>query len=93
MARLVSVALLSALWVAPAAGQVIAHDDGWRIAEPPPFASSELRLPAAEISRKGRFGFGLFGIKREKAHDRPVTVRDVEAPRQRRAGVGFSLKF
>lgn len=47
----------------------------------------------AEISPNSSFGIGIFGLKPDKTHLRPVTVREITVPRQRRAAVGFSLKF
>lgn len=38
-------------------------------------------------------GFGMFGIKRESGRQAPVTSSEIFTPRQRRVGVGFSLKF
>jgi hypothetical protein len=46
-----------------------------------------------EIAPNAHFGFGMFGLKPEKTHLQPVTGREINAPKQRRAGVGFSLKF
>ena len=47
----------------------------------------------AEIGPGAHFGFGIFGLKQERSHLRPVTVREIDAPKQRRPAVGFSLKF
>jgi hypothetical protein len=38
-------------------------------------------------------GVGVFGPKREKRYQRPVTGRELDLPKSRRAGVGLSLKF
>lgn len=46
-----------------------------------------------EIAPNIQFGFGMFGLKPEKTHLQPVTGREINAPKQRRVAVGFSLKF
>ncbi len=51
-----------------------------------PFATTE-------IAPNARFGIGMFGYKQERFGMAPTTVREVNSPRTRRAGVGFSLKF
>lgn len=38
-------------------------------------------------------GIGMFGYKRDRAHQAPVTARDLDLPKSRRAGMGISLKF
>lgn len=38
-------------------------------------------------------GIGMFGYKRDKAYQAPVTARDFNHPKSRRAGMGISLKF
>ncbi|HET9336941.1 MAG TPA: hypothetical protein VFO12_11120 [Sphingomicrobium sp.] len=38
-------------------------------------------------------GLGMFGQKRDKGYQKPVTGRELDLPKSRRAGVGFSLKF
>jgi hypothetical protein len=35
----------------------------------------------------------MFGLKPQTPRNRPVVGYEVSAPKQRRAGVGFSLKF
>ena len=47
----------------------------------------------AEIAPNAHFGFGMFGLKSEKTHLKPVTGREIDSRKQRRAAVGFSLKF
>ena len=47
----------------------------------------------AQISPNAQFGFGMFGLKPEKSPLRPVTVREIDTPKQRRAAVGFSVRF
>ena len=51
------------------------------------------RIGRAELAPNLHFGFGMFGLKSEKSPMRPATVREIDAPKQRRAAVGFSLKF
>lgn len=92
MTKLVCVALLSAIASAPAAGQAVAPSDAWRFREISIPASSP-QLPAFELGASGRIGLGMFGIKPDISRSRAVVARDVTAPRQRRAGVGFTLKF
>ena len=92
MSRLVAVALLAFVATAPIAAQTGPNPDAWRIheiSEP----SSSRRTPSVDVGSNGRFGLGMFGLKPESARGRAVIVRDVTAPRHRRAGVGFSLKF
>ena len=47
----------------------------------------------AEIAPNTHFGLGMFGLKTEKSYLRPATGREIDTRKQRRAGVGFSLKF
>lgn len=51
------------------------------------------RIGRTEIAPNADFGFGMFGLKSEKSHLQPVTGREINTPKQRRAAVGFSLKF
>ena len=53
----------------------------------------DTRIGRAEIAPNAQFGFGMFGLKSERSHLQPVTVREINAPKQRRAAIGFSLKF
>ena len=46
-----------------------------------------------ELSPTASFGIGIFGLKAERNRQAPVTVREIAAPKTRRAGVGISLKF
>jgi hypothetical protein len=41
----------------------------------------------------GVIGFGLFGQRSAGPGGSPVTARDWALPKQRKAAVGFSLKF
>jgi hypothetical protein len=92
MSRLVPALLLAFLATVPAAAQTTPTPDAWRISDllPP---GDDRRIPAFELGPNGRLGLGMFGVKPESARGPAVTVRDVTAPRHRRAGVGFSLKF
>jgi hypothetical protein len=47
----------------------------------------------AEIAPNTHFGFGMFGLKSEKAFLQSVTGGEIDTPKRRRAAVGFSLKF
>ncbi len=51
------------------------------------------RIGRTKIAPNTHFGFGMFGLKSEKSHLQPVTGREINAPKQRRAAIGFSLKF
>lgn len=51
------------------------------------------RLGRTEIAPNTHFGFGMFGLKPDVTHLQRVTGREINAPKQRRAAVGFSLKF
>jgi hypothetical protein len=53
----------------------------------------EDRIGRTQIAPNTHFGFGMFGLKSEKSPLRPVTGREIDAPKQRRAAVGFSLRF
>ena len=46
-----------------------------------------------QIAPNAQFGFGTFGLKSERTHLQPVTAREISGPKQRRAAVGFLLKF
>jgi hypothetical protein len=96
MVRVCSVALL--LLSLPAAA--------W--AAPPSLVDNSFELPrSADHSRFGRsepigrttiapnaqFGFGMFGLRSEKTQLQPVIVREIIGPKQRRAAVGFTVKF
>lgn len=93
MARLVPVALLSVLVAQPAATQVAANPENWRVREIYFTVDRASQLPATAVGSHGRLGLGIFGLNTEPTRQPAVTVRDVDAPRRRRAGVGFSMKF
>jgi len=46
-----------------------------------------------EVAPNALVGFGMFGLTSDKNHLRPVTGREIDARKQRRAAVGLSLKF
>ena len=48
---------------------------------------------STEIGPNLTAGLGMFGHKRDKGYLRPVTGRELDLPKSRRAGVGLSLKF
>lgn len=63
---------------------------------PGPSLSSDAfdrRKTYTEVAPNTRFGFGIFGLKTERSHRAPVTVREIGTPRTRRAGVGISVRF
>lgn len=58
------------------------------------WGESEDRISiSTEIGPNLSAGLGMFGHKRDKGYQRPVTGRELDLPKSRRAGVGFSLKF
>ena len=101
MVRLGSVALIALFLPAAAWGDPPASDpkSGQVRSFGLPQLSSDFsdatdeRFGRAQIAPNAHFGFGMFGLKSEKSPLRPVTVREIDAPKQRRAAVGFSLKF
>lgn len=92
MARLHCLALLSALIATPLAAETPSTAEPWRIRDVA-YADPETPLPSVQVGSTARIGFGIFGLKAETKRRKAVTVRDVSAPRHRRAGVGISLKF
>lgn len=98
MARLSSVALI-ALWI-PAvawADQRASNRELARNFDLPRLAAgsfvSDGRIGRAQIAPNAHVGFGMFGLKPEKSLLPPVTVREIDAPKQRRTALGFSLRF
>lgn len=101
MVRLGSVALLllslpAAAWSAPPS----TADDSqpMRTFELPRSGEHRRFTPSEPIGRtaiapNANFGFGMFGLKSEKSDLQPVTGREIDAPKRRRAAVGFSMKF
>ena len=47
----------------------------------------------AEVAPNAQVGVGIYGLTSDKSHLRPATVGEIGKPRQRRAGVGLSLRF
>ena len=93
MTRPVIILSLLTLVATPAAGQSISNSEPWRLREMTPPPAEEHQRPAIDVGSSGRFGIGIFGLKPDTARGRAITVREVNEPRNRRAGVGFSLKF
>ena len=93
MVRLVPAVLLLLFASEPADAQSGSSAESWRFREVEFANNPSIQLPAADIGTNGRLGLGIFGFKAESARQRAVTVREVDTPRYRRAGVGFSLKF
>ena len=100
MARLGSVALIllsvpAAAWSGYAAGAEPDQSRSFHLPRPSAdfrFSEHE-RFGRTKIGPDAHVGFGMFGLKPEKSHLRPVTGRELDAPKQRRAAVGFSLRF
>lgn len=46
-----------------------------------------------ELAPNAVVGIGMFGFKSEKSLHSPVTARDLDTTRRRKAAVGFSLRF
>ena len=99
MVRLLAVALIvlavpTHAWADP---PVHARQQPQSIYLPPSAAGSAFnrseRLGRTEIAPNLHFGVGVFGLKSDKSPLRPVTAREIDVPKQRRAAVGFSLKF
>lgn len=98
MVRMVPVALLIMSLPVAAWSKPPAADAGQRQTFNLPRSSDHYRFapgPAGrtEIAPNAHFGFGIFGMKSEKSFLQRVTGREIDAPKQRRAAVGFSLKF
>lgn len=50
-------------------------------------------LAGTDVGPGATFGLGMFGLKREKRELEPTTVREINLPKTRRAGLGLSLNF
>lgn len=92
MVRPISVALLLILPLSPAIGQRASNADAWLFRNVT-IQTAEQQPPSVEVGSYGRLGVGMFGLKSGTPRGKAVTVREVSEPRQRRAGIGFSLKF
>jgi hypothetical protein len=99
MARLACVALIlislpAAAWSDPPDG---AENRPRDYHMPRPSADHDYQphqnIGRAQIAPNTQFGFGMFGLSKEKSHLKPVTGRELDVPKQRRASVGFLLKF
>jgi hypothetical protein len=107
MARLVPIALFLAVapagaWSqsAPIPGFSIPADasrpspDGqFRLRSDSQTESSGPNFAGTELAPDTMLGLGIFGLKRDRSYQPPVTVRDVATSPTRRAGVGVRLKF
>jgi len=97
MVRLGSVALIALLlptaaWSKSPTNSERARDFHLQQPASDRFAPDE-RFGRTQIAPNMQFGIGMFGLKTEKSPLRPVTRREIDAPKQRRAAVGFSVKF
>ena len=99
MGRLTSIALLI-LWLpATAWSKPLAADPAQRRSfDLPQPSAHHLFAPdgpigRAEVAPNAHVGFGMFGMKSDRTYLQPVTGREIDAPKQRRAAVGFSLRF
>ena len=92
MVRVASFLLLLALSAMPAVAQSTATAETLRIRETPS-PRYDPQLPAISVGSAGQFGLGIFGLKPQTPRSHAVVGYEVSAPKQRRAGVGFSLKF
>ena len=92
MVRFVPIALLLTLCTAPAAGQAVGNGGSWRVRDVT-IQTAERHLPSIEAGAHGRFGLGMFGLKNDTPRSRAVIGHEVSAPKQRRVGLGFSMKF
>jgi hypothetical protein len=86
------IVLLVSLIAAPAAGQTAAGADAWRVREVT-VRNAERHLPSIDVGSNARFGLGVFGLKSQTPRSKAVIGHELSAPKQRRAGVGFSVKF
>jgi hypothetical protein len=85
--------LLLTLVASPTHAQEPSNTEYWRLRDVNLTANAAPALPGATIGAGGRFGLGMFGLKLDHSRQRAVIARDIDAPKVRRAGVGFSLKF
>lgn len=101
MVRLGSVALIvlslpAAAWSnPPATAESSGRTQSFHL---PPTSDHHRFAPDGSVGRaliapNTHFGVGIFGLKSEKSYLQPVTGREIDTRKQRRAGVGFSLKF
>lgn len=100
MVRLGSFALIllslpAAAWSAPPTEpRASKHTDSFQLPRSADDRRFAPKAPGrAEIAPNTHFGFGIYGLKPEKSYLQPATGREIDAPKQRRAAVGFSLKF
>jgi len=91
--RLIPALLLTLLVSVPAAAKPAQSHENWRFRDVSFVDSPAFQLPGADIGPLGRIGVGMFGNRDKTARQRAVTVREIDAPRQRRPGVGLSVKF
>ena len=94
MVRLGSVALFLLLGSTPTWAQSPPKPQQWRIGEvEKPVWSRSGSFASTEIAPNATLGLGIFGLKPDRARQRPVTVHETNLPRTRRAGIGLRLGF
>jgi hypothetical protein len=94
MVRLGLVALFLLLGSAPTWALSPPKAQQWRIGEVEKLAWSRSgSLASTEIAPNATLGLGIFGLKPDRARQRPVTVHETNMPRARRAGIGLRLGF
>lgn len=100
MVRLGSVAMIlfslpAAVWSAPrATAQNPDRTRSFHMPQPDHHANGpDAAIGRTQIAPNTHFGFGIFGLNSERSHLRPATGREIDARKQRRAAVGFSLQF
>lgn len=83
---------------APPGGDSGAAAPGYAIPRTPSAAATERRdgtriFAGTALLPNTVFGLGLFGERARKEPLAPVTAREISLPKQRKAAVGFSLRF
>ena len=60
---------------------------------PPPSGPDTRMFAGTEVSPNSIIGFGVFGLRGDKAVLPPATVYEVNTRQSRKPGLGFSFKF
>lgn len=98
MVRLGSVALFAmslpaAAWGSPPSSEISGPASSFQLPRPAGNFAPVSEFGRARIAPNMRVGFGVFGLRPERNPLRPVTVQEINTPKQRRAAVGFSMQF